>query len=738
MFFAERGRVKKLTANVRQDEFDVKLACLDILRDMYSASRKLMLYPIDHPIANETLKRPLERLNGIFTYKSSFIIQTFNNRLVAEGLLLEENVFVNGFLMDLTKHNINFLEMTWNLGIGDLFHLLSKLIEDKNPVKDYIEKYLAGKNINTIILNKPNSHTLYNFEDTEIGVRKPNFSLNNRINEILLNNTEMIAAYYLGNIKSDEDVISEIGINLRFHFLKDHFASVIATMTEDRALGIFKKVIFSANWLDETVNENVLSGLQQLWQDFAGRSEDISILLPIYDIFKSVGAPESVLESVFNKGALLKLSAVRNAEEFVSHLRRAQAREIDFQLLRKTVFKLATDSHSQPLENLLGQLLKSLQAKDLDTRQRGLRLIIEALQTLSDGSFWEISSAFIKEILQLSHAPDPGPEVIELIKWVLENSAVNSRWEELKICGQTLKSLAGSSSDHCRKLAGDHMKDFAESSVMNDIMVDAVISGKGDTELYQAIAILASTKIAQALIEKIDAIEKAVRARAIKALTSMGRTIGQEITKALAKIVGDGEVNGDVNWYKARNILRVIGQIKYAEALPYYEIMAGWRQSRLKLEIIRSCEIMAIPATGSILSKLAVDDDPEIRKAAVIALGLSDHPDMLKYLHRLFDDARTDKVLVVAAMGRIDGSHARDILIDLYEDENIYMSLGISKKEEQNIKVAILKALSKIGDDVSRSKMALYSSSGKNKLFKKDVLSQTATILLSGTKSKTV
>jgi hypothetical protein len=95
LFFAERGRVKKLTANVRQDEFDVKLACLDILRDMYSASRKLMLYPIDHPIANETLKRPLERLNGIFTYKSSFIIQTFNNRLVAEGLLLEENVFVN-------------------------------------------------------------------------------------------------------------------------------------------------------------------------------------------------------------------------------------------------------------------------------------------------------------------------------------------------------------------------------------------------------------------------------------------------------------------------------------------------------------------------------------------------------------------------------------------------------------------------------------------------------------------
>jgi hypothetical protein len=103
-------------------------------------------------------------------------------------------------------------------------------------------------------------------------------------------------------------------------------------------------------------------------------------------------------------------------------------------------------------------------------------------------------------------------------------------------------------------------------------------------------------------------------------------------------------------------------------------------------------------------------------------------------LRRLFDDARSDKVLLIAAIGRIDGSQARDILIDLYEDENIYTGLGISKKDEQNIKVAILKALSKIGDDVSRSKMALYSSSGKSKLFKKDILSQTAAILLGGNK----
>ena len=95
-----------------------------------------------------------------------------------------------------------------------------------------------------------------------------------------------------------------------------------------------------------------------------------------------------------------------------------------------------------------------------------------------------------------------------------------------------------------------------------------------------------------------------------------------------------------------------------------------------------------------------------------------------------FDNEEIDRDLIVSSLGRIGGLQARNMLIDLYENENLYDDLKISKKEKQKIQVAILKALSKIGDDVSKSKIELYVAKHKSTFFKKDAIAETAAILL--------
>ena len=722
---------------IQNQEFvnhDIKLICLDIMRDLYSASRKLMMYPIDHPLTNDTLKKPFGNLNEIFKFKRSFVVQTYSTRLITEGLLLEDNVFVNGILMDLAKHKIISVEFTSDLQVGDLYYFLNRLVQEVNPTEDYFQRYLAKSGVNTIIINGPDSKTLFNFNDTVIGLRNSKYRLFERIDEVLQNNPAFLTSYYIGEIKSDEDVVTKLGLDLRLTYLRNHFGPIVATMTEEQALEVFKGVIYSASWLDEQVNEGVLEGLQKLWNDYSHRSEDVSILLPIYDIFKTVGATDDILELVFNKGAMIKLKAVRDAEQIIGFLRKSQAREIDFQLLRKTIFKLATDFYSGPLEQLLAQLLKCISAADLDTRQRSLRLTIEALRTLSDGSFWEPYGAFIKEIMRVSHSPHIGIEVIELIGWIIDNAAENNRWEEFKICSQTLKALTRDKSDYKNRIASDRLREIAESSILNDILIEAVISGKNDRELYDAIAALASSKTAAALIAKIDSPDKTVRARTIKALVSMGKGIGPEVTRGLAEIVSRGETDDDGTWFKLRNLLRVLGQIQYVEALPYFDILAGWKQGRLKHEIISACESLKSSSTGAILSKLALDSDQEVSKSAIIAMGSSGHPDMVKFLRVLFDNGQVDRELIISSLGRLGGLVARNILIDLYENENLYEELKIGKKEKQKIQIAILKALAKIGDDVSRSKIELYVAKHKSSFFKKDAIAETAAILLDKTK----
>jgi len=716
------------------EDIDIKEVCLDILRDLYSASRQLIMYPMGHPITNDTLIKPLNRLNTIFSFKKSFVIQVYNGRLVCEGLLLENIVFVEGLIRDFEKHDIAVVEFSSELILADLYHFLSGLLEGKSPAEDYFSRFLEKKGITTIRINKAKPSTLFDFDDTLIGLPNKRFMLYDRIREILNKNTQSVIDYYLGKINSDYDAAALLGVDLRLAFLDDHFAFSVSSMTEEQALEIFSQVIYSTNWLGVSTDKQALDGISRLWRDYAGLSEDVSILLPIYDIFKSVGATDTVLESVFDKGTILKLKAVRDAEEIVELLKSNQAREIDFQELRKTVFKLASDKYSQPLEQLIGQLLKSLSSMVLDTRQRSLRLSAEAIGTLIDGAFWDIYSDVVKETLRLAFIGRTGFEMIEFIGWNAEKSAEASRWEELKICAQTLQTIAGPSTDEKNKLAHDKLAELAESPIINDILVDAVLSGKGGTELYEAISIIASQKVAAVLVEKIDSPDKTIRVRIIKSLTLMGKEIGPEVIKKLAEIVSAGESDDDNSWYRLRNLLRVIGKIKYIEALPYFDVLTRWRQTRIKLELISACESMGSSATGVLLTKLAMDEDLEVRKAAIIALGMSGHPDMLKYLRSLFNTLTSERYLIVIAIGRIDGFSARDMLIEFYENPDIYKNLNITKKEEQKIKVAILRSLSAIGDDVSKSKIELYSKKGKNKLFKKDVLSETAMFLINAHK----
>ncbi len=722
---------------LKEEELDIKAVSLDILRQLYSASKKLLLYPLGHPITNETLKKPLEWLNDIFRFKNTFVIQTFGERLLAEGLLLDETVFVKGLSLDLKKHNIKSVEFSANLALGDLYHFLNKLLEPRSPTNDYFQRYLDSKGVRTIKINGLNPLPLYNFDETVIGSPRAKYFLHKRVKELILANPDVLFSYYFGKLKNDDQVAHKLGVDLRLPFLANSFSSVLSEMPEEAILDVFKQFIFSSNWLGEIPDVKVLESIRHLWKDYSRRNNNVRVLLSVYNLFKSVGATPEILDLVFDKGALARLKAIRDAEEIIGFLKSSQAREVDFDYLKRTVFKLAVENHLDALEQLLEQLLSCLDVKHTDTRQRGLRLTIKAVETLADGSFWEMFNGLVKGVVKMALKLESNPEIVELVGWIANKSVSLHRWDELKICIQTLKNIARKSSRDKKKLADDRLAELGDSSIIVDILVDAVVTGKGDSELYESISSIASQKIALSLIEKIDSSDKTVRARVIKALIGMGKSIGPEVTRILANIIGEGEKTDDETWYRMRNIMRVIGHIKYIEALPYFEVISGWRQKRIKLEVISACEAMESPATGAILSRLAVDSDDEVRKAAVVAMGMSGHPDMVKYLRILFDDERSARVLLIVALGRIGGSYARDILIDLYENENIFKDLNISKKEEEDIKVAILKSLSKIGDDVSKSRIELYSKkqSDKSGLFKKDVLSQTAKILLNGNQS---
>jgi HEAT repeat protein len=219
----------------------------------------------------------------------------------------------------------------------------------------------------------------------------------------------------------------------------------------------------------------------------------------------------------------------------------------------------------------------------------------------------------------------------------------------------------------------------------------------------------------------------------IKILVSMKGDAARILIEMLNDMISRVKIReiSEDDWYYYRNILRVLREIHAADAIPCLEIMASWPEPRLRLEIVKTLEGMPAVKAEKLFVRLARDENPEVRKAAVVAIGLSGDSVMIPHLLEIFECIPECRAIAAASLGRIGGARARDHLIRLMEDASIYRRLEISKRDSEEIKATIIKALSLIGDDTAIGKVAEYSAKTPDKsLFRSDLLSNTAKIIL--------
>lgn len=713
---------------------DIKRISLDIVRELYSASRKLVMYPLGHPQSNETLKKTIERMNEIFNIKHSFSLQVYANRLAAEGILLDENVFVNGILLDFKRHDLNSVVFFSDVIIGDLYHFLSKLLDAKSPLEGYFAKFLISKGIQTVRINVANPPTLYDFNSTGYVLSNSRLDISQRLREIFMSNLSFAARFYMGTPVADEELSALCGIDFRASYVRQKIGGIVAGMAKESLLALFSETANAVLASSLPPSGAQLNGLRQLWYDYTSKNSGDDVWFEIYEILKKAGIDGANLEQVFDKGTLTKLKILLDAEELELRLRQEIANKIDIEFMRQTFKRLLAGGFDDKVESLFKIGLSWLESPISETRQKGLRILVEVTYMTLEFPRWELTSKIIKEILCSAVSQRSGAEIVELIAKIVDITALNGRWAELRYALQSLKGLAGDSRSNKHQAAIEQLNSLRQSSVLLDVLSDAVISGRGGSELYEAISTLGSTELAAIFLEKVDSPGKEIRARLIRALASMGRQAGALAAEALAAIVGAGEKSDDQTWWRLRNLLRILGTVKYQEAIPYFEILAGWKQKRVKLELINTLEALQSSLAGSLLSRLAGDNDAEVRRAAIAAMGNSGHPDMANYLKTLLLLEKTDLLPIVASLGRLGGARSRDILIDYFENDDHINSLELGKRDEDNLRMAIIKALSKIGDEISKSKVDQYSKQWlANNPRKGDLLTNTAKLLLGDT-----
>ena len=716
---------------------DIKKISSDILRDLYGASRRLSMYPLGHPITQETLKKPLELLNHIFLLKHSFNIECHKDRLIAEGILLDDTVYVSGIVLDMKKHKLSNLAIFSHVQIGNLYYFLSELIARPDPRTKGLADILKSKDISAIAVNIPKTRNIFHFDGPERTAEYSAKSLDKRLKSIIAHNPSINAAYYMGRMKDDDDVLKYLETDFRLGFLSKYIKESLIMLNSESAVKLLEEVVFTTNWLDDSLDSRAVIGLKRLFNDYLSQQGDNQALMDIYQLFKKVGAPESVINQIFDRSHALKLRTFQDSEEIVNTLRFSDPSQIKPDYLKKTIFKLASAGQKEYLFDIINQLVNSITGTTRNVRQQALELLTLAGDVISGGGFFDEFGSLSRMAVKLSLMPDDIIETAELTSNLAWQALRKKRWQELKFL---VRMLTGITTDKMqpqskRDFVAKRILELRESSLLLETVND-MLEGDWDEEtggFFDATANLGSTKIIMSLVEKITSPDTNLRSRIIKILVSMNESSAEVLSQLLAEEVEkyDGRKLDEEKWYLLRNILRVLKEVNAEEALPSLEIMSGWKDNRIKLEIIKTLEGMSLAGSAKLLQKFSDDEDFEIRKTAITAMGLTGHPDMIPKLNAIIHNLPECRVMAVAALGRIGGTKARDLLIELFENEELQGTLSLSGKEVEEVRVAILKALSRIGDNKSLDKLEEYSQKKFSKsLFKKDLLSNTAKIIL--------
>ncbi|UCC80490.1 MAG: HEAT repeat domain-containing protein [Candidatus Zixiibacteriota bacterium] len=721
---------------------DIKKLGLEILRELYGGSRRLSMYPLGHPITQETLKKPLALLNQIYSFKHSFNIEFFKDRLLAEGILLDDTVYVAGLALDMKKHKLSSISLYSQIKTDDLYHFLSILISKPMPFDDGVAQSLNSKNIESIAVNRKNLRNLFHFESGELSAGQPTKTLEKRVRGILLKNPSIISTYYMGRIKDDDDILKYINVDFRLVFLSKFFRESLLSLPDENAKKLLENTVFSTNWLDDSIDTRAIEGLKRLFNDYLSNQDDNRALNDIYALFKKVGAPEVILNQLFDRSKVLKLKTFQDSEEIINTLKFSDPSLIDTEYLKKTVFKLTSAGQREYLFDILDQLMNSLSGSTKAIRQQALHLLTTASEVISGGGFFEEYASLCRSVVRLALFPAETLEASELTCNLAWQALKKKRWQELKFLARMLKGITSDylQPESKREFVAARLLEISEANLLSELTTDFLENNLSEEpgDFLEAISNLGSKKVIQMLVERITDPDINIRSRIIKILIRMKADSAETISQLLSEEVEsyNGDKIEEEKWYYLRNILRVLREVSAEEALPSLEIMSAWPDNRLKLEIVKTLEGMPVEGSAKLLEKLSFDEDYEVRKGAVIAMGLSGHPDMIPKLEAIIGRSSDCQILAIASLGRIGGPKARNILIDLFENDEFYQIQGLSKKDIEEIRVAIIKALSRIGDQISLRKLEEFSKKNFDKsLFKKDMLSNTAKIVL-GIKDK--
>jgi HEAT repeat protein len=661
-----KGKFCDMADNIGNLPLDTRLLS-DAIMELSIARRNVSIYPKDHPIVEQSLRRAYNFFHKLFELRNEITLAVAKDTIIIDSCFLEKsNPVYKEFAQCLSKINIVSVTLIRGLTAEELYsflHFILKSMQEESPekVRDLFEecKFLH-------IRVKYVDYSAFKLVEGQTG----------RGGDTIPLWEEYISGLLENRLQTGEsgDVIQEIPPLKLAGFLNNTTLDKFRGESYDRVItnymrrssdkmfsgGDLKKLTDFINGLRPELKKQFLSAaVNNFSKDIVSLEESLGDIAAddIIDLLGQINEQVVVIPEAL-KNILDKFSNM-NQEGFKSSYLGAGligddillSREITGLLSEANFKEFVSEEYKKEIQKILS----------FDARKRDNEYIREHEKEWSEENIGRVFHQTIMEIMSSDNPDIIPPEDYDIFIAIIRDYSIHhtdtGRYREV------LETIQHMESNMKRNYLHDiafTVLQYVTSPQFLSVLVDSFrIMGREMREDALMLCEYYGEPIVQPLIDAlIDEESLTIRRFLLGMVTHLGDAAIPEVEKYL----------NDERWYVKRNMLFILQKYGSRDALQKARPYCAHEDSRVALEAIK-CLLMAEDEQGIIaLRGYLKSDSKDLVKKALSLSGAHRVkgvvPDLIQMLQKMTLTGLDyeERIPIVRALGRIGGSRAKEAL----------------------------------------------------------------------------
>jgi HEAT repeat protein len=696
----------------------------ETLRELYLAAKKVFIYSSGHPLARKAIEHPLILTEKIFRYKKYFNLHIASGRLYALNIRTRESIFTNQVLDYMQILDTTDILFEAGMIADELAIFLDRFVRKlpSTNSRNLMTAHLEKNGINTIHIDSDAGCRLFESGKRFRGDLTDDFSVRNIVGQIIGDDFEKLAELVAEENASLENYLERYNLDyypaLVNYLVPEKISSAVAESLIDLLADKILDVVTGKSSVGE-IEPAEVEKLKILTTSLNYHPEREEIIRRIGGKIAESEIARMLYSSLLPETSVIKIQSSEEIDYFLNttfNKAVPDPGQEDFVDLFSRLLRTGQQGKARSVVNILLGYLAGL---DLDLRGKALVLCRYVLDSCRVTTGASIVEHLISKVDEYIYEGNETFEFSDLVWELAQITLAEGNYQLLsKLCDtlQRKRSYYGGIWSYESVVVKKSVEDLNRRRVITRL-IQELITGQHKNVPYikNIFTTIGSEDAALALSTIISHESRRVRQYVLKTLSGMGKSSLNVFTRVMKDNTyferGPNQRElSDGKWYIVRNSIFVLGSLKDPEACPALGVRVTDEDIRVRRAIVEALEKIGGQEAADLLMVMADDPESEIREAAIIALGFVGKADNVPELLDLAYRHPENILRVISTLGRLGGQETKDFLSGILAERQ-KQSGFTSHCSRDALRLAVIKALGRIGDKDSLSKIQEFQDS---------------------------